>query len=169
MKITIHDWIGAGHALMREPRQFDYVLSIGSTTPAPAGYKEFPADRRLRMRFGDSSVPSRRGSPKRRDIEQVITWFSTFPPDARVLIHCLAGESRSTACAYILACMNLGHGGELQALQHVVAVRPRAWPNQLIVWLGDQVLGREGAMVAAYKHHQGTEGWGSPRWGSPSW
>ena len=35
------------------------------------------------------------------------------------------------------------------ALDAVIAVRPRAWPNLLILELGDVLLGRNGEIVAA--------------------
>lgn len=35
------------------------------------------------------------------------------------------------------------------ALEAIVAIRPRAWPNLLILELGDALLGRNGEIAAA--------------------
>ena len=68
--------------------------------------------------------------------------------EVRVLIHCWAGVSRSTAAAYTLACQ-LTEMTERDALLSIQSLRGQMWPNELIVALADDALGRRGRMRRA--------------------
>lgn len=74
-------------------------------------------------------------------------------PVKRLLIHCHAGVSRSTATAVILMVQN-NPGREAQAFAELDRVRPRSWPNALMIRMADDQLGRGGALVAALTEHQ---------------
>jgi predicted protein tyrosine phosphatase len=66
-----------------------------------------------------------------------------------MLIHCYAGISRSTATAYVTACLhNPGYDEEAiaVALRHA---SPTASPNRRFVALADAALGRNGRMSKA--------------------
>ena len=84
--------------------------------------------------------------------EAMISTLIAFGRDASetmpLLIHCWAGISRSSAAAYILACVrNEGHERAIaEDLRHRA---PFATPNLLMVSLGDALLSREGRMTAA--------------------
>ena len=69
-------------------------------------------------------------------------------PGAHLLVHCRAGVSRSTAAALILLQVHPEWPASA-ALHAVAAIRPRAWPNLLILEFGDALLGRNGEIVAA--------------------
>ncbi|MDD2597724.1 MAG: protein-tyrosine-phosphatase [Kiritimatiellae bacterium] len=69
--------------------------------------------------------------------------------DTHLLIHCLAGVSRSTAAAYAIICKLLGPGYEEAAFEYLLNIRPCASPNRLVVKYADQLLNRKGAMVKA--------------------
>ncbi len=71
------------------------------------------------------------------------------PQSLHLLIHCYAGASRSTAASYALFCQALGAGRESEALDLVVGLRPRAFPNFLMVRYADELLNRGGAMIEA--------------------
>jgi predicted protein tyrosine phosphatase len=64
-----------------------------------------------------------------------------------LLVHCWAGISRSSAAAYALVCArNPGYEREIaRELRHRA---PFATPNRLMVALADDLLGRNGRMVA---------------------
>lgn len=66
-----------------------------------------------------------------------------------LLIHCQAGVARSPAAALLILTDRLGVGHELDALAHLIAIRPEAVPNRLLVAHGDRLLGCHGALVAA--------------------
>ena len=79
--------------------------------------------------------------------QAILDFGQQIPAKARVLVHCGAGVSRSTAAAYLLLCMNKP-GAEMQAYQLLRVLRPQARPNRLIVKFGDKLLGAEGRMLA---------------------
>ncbi len=64
----------------------------------------------------------------------------------RVLIHCMAGISRSTAAAWIIGCQ-AAPGRERQMLDHIRRIRPQALPNRLMVRIADEMLGLGGRLT----------------------
>lgn len=68
-----------------------------------------------------------------------------------MLIHCFAGISRSTAAAYILAC-HFGAPGQEDSIANTLRrASPAATPNNLMVALADDLLNRDGRMIAAIR------------------
>ncbi len=55
------------------------------------------------------------------------------------LIHCYAGRQRSTALAYIALAIKNNFNYE-QSLDELYTIRPKAFPNSLILELADQIL-----------------------------
>ncbi len=65
----------------------------------------------------------------------------------RLLIHCTAGRSRSTAAAFVILCDRLSTGTEVDALSALLTACERTpLPNTMMVSLADDVLGRGGRM-----------------------
>ena len=64
-------------------------------------------------------------------------------------MHCHAGVSRSTAAATLIMMQANPEWSASDALEAVAALRPRAWPNLLILELGEALLRRNGEIVAA--------------------
>lgn len=79
--------------------------------------------------------------------EQWKTWSTKTVPV--LLVHCAMGISRSTGTALVILARLMGPGRELEACQIVKDARRQAAPNGLLVTLGDQMLGREGALLHA--------------------
>jgi predicted protein tyrosine phosphatase len=65
-----------------------------------------------------------------------------------VLVHCHAGISRSTAAAAILMAQ-FNPGREAEVVDRLTAIRPQAWPNSRMIRFADELLGRDGALLAA--------------------
>ena len=59
-------------------------------------------------------------------------------------MHCRAGVSRSTAAAALILMQANPEWPASAALDEVAAMRPRAWPNLLILEFGDALLSRNG-------------------------
>lgn len=78
--------------------------------------------------------------------EIILEFGRQIPKGARLLIHCWAGVSRSTAAAYLLLCQHM-HGDECSAFELLKTIRPSAQPNRLIVKFGDRLLGAERRML----------------------
>lgn len=78
---------------------------------------------------------------------------AALPDDARVLVHCAAGISRSTAAAFLLdvGWTHKNHpitaSDALEALDRLVAVRPEALPNGSLLGAADSLLGLSGVLA----------------------
>jgi predicted protein tyrosine phosphatase len=69
-------------------------------------------------------------------------------PEAHLLVHCRAGASHSTAAAALILMQANPEWPASAALDAVAAIRPRAWPNLLILEFGDALLGRNGEITS---------------------
>ncbi|HEY6137010.1 MAG TPA: hypothetical protein VI670_04535 [Thermoanaerobaculia bacterium] len=138
----------AGEILCSPSRRRDVVLlvSIGEThDPAPAGFRNVSP--RMRLLFPDTNGE---GGATVDDVRRLIDMARTFAEKSgRVVIHCQAGISRSTAAATIFYAVLLGHGREDEAIARVIAARQFALPNRRMIRLADELLGREGRLIAA--------------------
>ena len=121
------------------------LLSIGDVQDAlPIGYDN--VNRKLRLLVAD--VVTEFGATE-QDIQQIITLAQELrSATGRVLIHCEAGVSRSSAAALIMYACWLGPGREHEALTRVMAQRPIAVPNRRMVEIADKLLDRKGRLVA---------------------
>ena len=84
-------------------------------------------------------------------IQSILDFADIWQRRAPMLIHCLAGISRSTAAAYILVCAATPPGAEDAIAVKLRTASPTATPNLLMVALADDILERDGAMVMAVK------------------
>jgi Predicted protein tyrosine phosphatase len=69
-----------------------------------------------------------------------------------LLVHCYAGVSRSTAAAAILMAQR-NPGREAEIFNVLADIRPKAWPNTVMISHADRLLGRGGALVEALRLH----------------
>ena len=68
---------------------------------------------------------------------------------ARLLVHCHAGISRSTAGMALVLAQARPDATAEQILQGILGIRDKAWPNLRLLELGDAMLGRGGTLPAA--------------------
>jgi predicted protein tyrosine phosphatase len=97
--------------------------------------------------FADTSVPNHPEAPQLQDVKRILDFTKELPHEAKVLVHCRAGVSRSTATAYAILCQHSPPGQEMENLLHVQSLRDLVFPNRLIIELADKVLKRKGAML----------------------
>ena len=97
--------------------------------------------------FEDTSDPSHPEAPQLRDVKRILDFTRELPAKARILVHCRAGVSRSTATAYAILCQHTAPGMEMENLLHVETLRYLVMPNRLIIELADKVLKRKGGML----------------------
>jgi len=123
-----------------------YLVSIGDgDDPLPNGYEN--VDQKLRLRIAD--VIGEEGATE-NDIRQIIYLAEQLKSrSGKVLVHCEAGVSRSTAVALIIYARWLGPGREHEAMRRVLRQRPQAIPNQRMVRLADQLLQLDGRLLEA--------------------
>lgn len=109
----------------------------------------FP-DRHLQIAVDDIWEPVEgKVAPDPGLVSRILDFGRGWNGQSPLLVHCLAGVSRSTATAYILACAlnpGLPEGDIANALRKASS---SATPNPLLVRLADDMLGREGRMVDA--------------------
>lgn len=140
-----------------------HVCSIGEVqTRRPNGFKQVQGNK-LRLEFDDieRETLSWYQGCSQEHIDQTIAWCQRVVDDPQpTLIHCAAGQRRSTAVALLLLAMMLGPGQEAQAVAHLHeavlsthARKLRAYtqfqPNRRVVWMGDAALGRKGLLFHA--------------------
>jgi predicted protein tyrosine phosphatase len=130
-----------------------HVLSILDPTESePLALADFPAHDRLTLRFDDVIEPIPGSAPPMPEHVQQLLLFGRAMGAAalpRLLIHCHAGVSRSTAAAAALLLQAFPELSPEEVLDHIRQVRPQAWPNSRMVGFADEQLGRGGTLVAA--------------------
>ena len=142
-------------ALLEKP--FTHIVSIWDPEWVERGGVETQLRKRLRQEtllhlayFHDTSTEEPgRTAPVEDDLRRILAFAAQLEPGAEILVHCWAGISRSTAVAYAILCQAAGPGRETECIDAVVAARPQAFPNALIVRLADKILNRQGAMERA--------------------
>jgi predicted protein tyrosine phosphatase len=142
----------AGHA----QSGFSHVVSILDPERAdPQDFTVYAPHRRVLWRF-DDTVEHRAGftPPAERDVRKILALGEELLAEKadQLLIHCHAGVSRSTATAVILMAQN-NAGREADVFGELAQVRPRSWPNSLMIGIADTILEREGALVRELRNH----------------
>jgi predicted protein tyrosine phosphatase len=133
--------------ISRNPRApIRHIISIGAPgDSAPAGFEL--CVNRIRLEFHDDTGEI---GPQRWHVEQVIDFGRQIQAEGgRLLVHCEAGISRSSAAALTVLATWLGAGKEQEAVDRTYAAQPHAWPNSQLVEHADELLERNGALIGA--------------------
>lgn len=134
------------HAQRLRPESLVSLVEPEAQPPSPP---EVRSDRHLRLEIHDLVAPSPLGVlPQREHVERLVDFLRSWERVGPLLVHCVAGISRSTAAALVGLALDL-EGREIEAARHLRAAAPHAVPNCRIVELADQVLGRGGRLTAA--------------------
>jgi predicted protein tyrosine phosphatase len=88
-------------------------------------------------------------APSRQLIQALLAFGAGWNGARPLVAQCLAGVSRSTAAAFIIACQKRPEVSELQMALALRRFAPQATPNPLMVAHADALLQRSGRMVAA--------------------
>jgi predicted protein tyrosine phosphatase len=126
----------------------DAIVSIlDHAQPVPIEVAQSGA-RRLILRFGDFEDSHRHG-PRRKHVRELIAFAEQTSRSDRVLVHCYAGISRSTAAAAIILA-RLRDDGDYDAIFELIGkLRKLAWPNLRLMQLADRELRAKGALLEA--------------------
>jgi predicted protein tyrosine phosphatase len=138
-----------------------HVLSIlDPGWPEPESIRNFELGRRLKLNFHDV-IEAEPGwiAPERFDVELLLAFGRNLggtapgtgaePAETHLLVHCHAGVSRSTAAAILLLAQHEPARSAQDVVGQVIRARPRAWPNLRMIEMGDELLGRDGEIVAS--------------------
>jgi predicted protein tyrosine phosphatase len=131
----------------RSPSHLISLLSPETMIETPAG---FPAKRHLRLAVHDIATPqSGLTAPSPALVERILAFAQDWDESQPLVVHCLAGISRSTATAFAIACERNPHADELEIALRMRRASPSAFPNRRIVAFADDILDRRGRMLEA--------------------
>lgn len=133
------------------PHRATQVISIlDPKHPDPPVLLMHRPHRLLRLYFHDAIEPGPDVTlPMSEDIERILTFGAASAAAPRLLVHCHFGISRSTAAMAILIAQREPSLTDDEVFQHLLHIRPRAWPNSLMIGLADAILGRDGGLTRA--------------------
>ncbi len=134
-------------AARHKPARIVSLLSPYDTFPDFSG---FGPDRHLRVPIHDiaQDIGDWR-APDLSDAEGLIAFVESWDNQTPILFHCWAGISRSSASAYITACLHNPEADEEAIAWAIRDASPTASPNARLVAHADAILERNGRMVAA--------------------
>lgn len=116
--------------------------------PPTSGFFTQPRDpaKHLLMMFEDIARPIPGWTePSMWHLERVLDFTKDLDDDDRLLIHCVAGVSRSTSMAIAVL---IQHGMPWKrAFEAIERIRPCLWPNNLIVRFTDEKFGLNGKYI----------------------
>jgi predicted protein tyrosine phosphatase len=149
----VHEMIGQ-YKPARVVSLLDPEMTFPETGPAYA-------DKHLRVKIHDITEDAQYSvAPGEEHIEALLDFIGAWEEQEPLLVHCYAGISRSTATAFISACMHNPDTDEMSVAQALRAASPTATPNRRLVQLADKALGRKGQMLYAVE----SIGRGAPAW-----
>lgn len=161
--ISVLTICGIDELSAHEARAVTHVLSLlDPTLPELTSFGTYGAHRRTVLRFHDVIDPDPGMTmPTADHVRQILEFGSELAAEAEqkadrhLLVHCHAGVSRSTAAMLSLMAQVNPDEPEDQLFARLRAIRPQAWPNSLMIGFADDMLGREGRLVAALRRHYG--------------
>jgi predicted protein tyrosine phosphatase len=140
--------LGALNTVTARLPGFD-LLTLLSPDHPETDFSALACTRHVRLAFHDIVEPVPGLVAPDRDLMQAVLAFGRDTQQQRpLLIHCWAGISRSSAAAFIIAC-DRNPGFERDIASELRRRSPSATPNRLMVRLADDLLQRNGRMVAA--------------------
>ncbi|WP_227321439.1 tyrosine phosphatase family protein [Acidisoma silvae] len=131
-----------------------HVLSIlDPDHPVPEAFGQYGEHARLELRFHDIIDPQPgMVLPSEADIAAILAFGRSVQasgPAARLLVHCHAGISRSTAALALIIAQARPDSSAESVLGQVHGIREKTWPNLRMIELGDGALGRDGRLTEA--------------------
>jgi predicted protein tyrosine phosphatase len=87
--------------------------------------------------------------PGQAHVEALLAYARRWDCSTPLVINCFAGISRSTAAAFIVAAALAPQRDEAELARKLRQLSPSATPNLLLVGIADELLKRDGRMVAA--------------------
>ena len=134
-----------------------HVLSIlDPAWPVPEAFGSYGEHAKLELRFHDvieDDIPDHL-PPTERHVIGLLAFGRRLTAEAsagaaHLLVHCHAGVSRSTASLALIVAQALPDAAAAAIFEHILHIRPQAWPNLRILEHGDAALGLGGALPAA--------------------
>lgn len=142
-----------------------HVLSIlDPGRPEPESFWTYEPHHRTTLHFHDEIEPGPGlVLPQREHVQAILSFgqrslsANSQRKEAHLLVHCHAGVSRSTAAIAILLAQSDPALEEDPLFAQVLALRPQAWPNSLMIGLADELLERGGRLSKALRCFHGQQ------------
>lgn len=136
---------------------FSHIVSIMDPGCAvPEVFGSFDAHERLDLRFHDIIDPQPgMVIPNKDHIGQLLLFGEAMMASkspVKLLVHCHAGVSRSSAAAVLLL-VGAHPDAPERALPRLLSVAPNAWPNLRMIELGDVLTDCGGRLISAVRAH----------------
>jgi predicted protein tyrosine phosphatase len=131
--------IGASHLVS--------AINVDLLPPTP---EAIAPDRHLKLDMHDITETQPAAKPPSREhVVQLLDFVHGWDRKAPLLVHCFAGISRSTAAAFITLCALNPRASEETIARVLRRSSDTAMPNRLFVAHADDLMRREGRMLAA--------------------
>lgn len=146
-------------------RAVTHVLSLlDPHWPELTGFQDYGTHSRTTLHFHDIIDPAAGlVLPTPEHVGEILGFGGQLAAEVRgdverhLLVHCHMGISRSTAAMISLLAQMHPDEPEDRFFERVRQIRPQAWPNSLMIGYADDLLGREGRLVAALRRHYGIQ------------
>lgn len=160
MPVIITSRSATGHILASPNRKQGIQHIVSITDPAdkaPFGFWQSTIHKKNWV-FEDVQDPKATFAPSVEIISQMISFFERWPAEELGLIHCFAGQSRSTAAAAILFMIQYGdpvvaneklRESVLFSLQNKYRSGGSYFPNPLMLRVADDILGMNGVFASS--------------------
>ena len=87
--------------------------------------------------------------PSEQHVTRLVEFANNWDRNTPLVVHCLAGISRSTAGAFVVACALNPQRSEADIAKALRTASPIATPNPMLVKQADAVLNRKNRMIEA--------------------
>ena len=152
----MHDsrlFTGAPSRNGRRDRGASYRVADRRRDAPRAADLAFAPQNHLWLRMHDISAPlDGYIMPGEQHVAELLDFVRDWDRLAPLVVHCYMGISRSTASAFASVCALNPHRDEAHIAQALRRASPTATPNARIVSLADELLGRDGRMIAAIEN-----------------
>jgi predicted protein tyrosine phosphatase len=124
------------------PKHFDeFDLFISILDPSNKTFKlKGPREKHFISRFDDTEHPKdNEWMQMNREVKAILGWVKLkATPESKILVHCHAGVSRSSAVGWLILVMQ--GMDPLVAFQTIFKARPQIWPNKIVMAIGAKFL-----------------------------
>jgi predicted protein tyrosine phosphatase len=144
--------VGSLAQARKHKRRFDAVITLedpGCRSANKLRFNRHPSPAHLVLAFEDVDDDTLGVRVATRDQVAEALAFARTHAKGSLLAHCFHGVGRSAAVALAIFSDRLGPGNERTALKQLLAIRPIATPNLVVVKLADSILQRQGDLAAA--------------------
>ncbi|MGI9522265.1 MAG: tyrosine phosphatase family protein [Hyphomicrobiaceae bacterium] len=127
-----------------------HLISVINPWSLPETPSTISSENHLKLGMNDIAEPQMGLiAPGAEHIDSLVAFGRNWNKAGPLVIHCLAGVSRSTAAAYILLCVINPEADERVVAKNLRAASPAASPNRRMIRLADTKLSRNGRMIKA--------------------